>query len=164
MKWLRFPRTLGIVACLYLVGMSAAFGMLSSENYEFLHNSSKVEGTITALIPRAPVGSAREVDRRLTSTAPTVRYVVAGKTYEHTAAHGRFHQPRKIGDSITVLYDPADPAVARIRGEGRVLIPVITGVFALAAILVAFILIKTRHLRLEQDQLRLRLEQDQPRL
>ena len=37
MKWLRFPRTLGIAVCLYLVGMSVVFGLLSSQNYRFMH-------------------------------------------------------------------------------------------------------------------------------
>ena len=41
---------------------------------------------------------------------------------------------------------PADPAVARIRGEGKVLVPVITSGFVLSALVVALILFRTRNL------------------
>ena len=123
MKWLRFPRTLGIVVCLYLVGMSVVFGLLSSQNYRFIHSARTVPGTVIALVARAPIGSTRDpqLDARMVSRAPTVRYVVNGATYEYTAAHGRYRQPLRVGETVTVLYDPDDPAVARIRGEGRVL-------------------------------------------
>ena len=148
MKWLRFPRTLGIVVCLYLIGMSVIFGMLSTQNYRFVHSAQKVSGTVTALVPRAPIGSTREPasDARMVSRAPTVRYEVGGKWYEYTAAHGRYRQRLQIGETVTVLYDPKDPAVARIRGEGQVLIPVITSGFVASAVLVAAILFKTRNL------------------
>ncbi len=146
MKWLRFPRILGIVVCLYLIGMSMIFGVLSSQNYRFVHGASKTTGTIVAMVPRAPVGSARGPNSRTASTAPTVRYVVNGTSYDYTAAHGRFRQRLKVGDSVTVLYDPAKPSVARIRGEGKILIPVITSSFVLSAVLVAVILFKTRKL------------------
>jgi len=148
MKWLRFPRTLGIVVCLYLIGMSVIFGMLSGQNYRFVHHAQKVSGTVTALVPRAPIGSTREPtsDARMVSKAPTVRYEVGGASYEYTAAHGRYRQRLQIGDTVTVLYDPKDPAVARIRGEGQVLIPLITSGFVASAVLVAAILFKTRNL------------------
>ena len=145
MKWLRFPRILGIVVCLYLIGMSLIFGLLSSQNYRFVHGAQKTTGTVIALVPRSPVGSARNVDARTVSRAPTVRYEVAGKSYEYTAAHGRFRQTLKIGDPVTVLYDPAEPSVARIRGEGKVLVPVITSGFVLSALVVALILFRTRN-------------------
>lgn len=146
MKWLRFPRILGIIVCLYLIGMSLVFGMLSSQNYRFVHGAQSTTGTVTALVPRSPIGSARDPDARTVSRAPTVRYEVAGKTYEYTAAHGRFRQRLQIGNSVTVLYDPTNPAVARIQGEGKVLVPVITSGFVLSALVVALILLRTRNL------------------
>ena len=146
MKWLRFPRILGIIVCLYLIGMSLIFGMLSSQNYRFVNGAQRTTGTVIALVPRSPIGSARDPDARTASRAPTVRYEVAGKSYEYTAAHGRFRQPLKVGESVTVLYNPADPSVARIRGEGKVLVPVITSGFVLSALVVALILLRTRRL------------------
>ena len=148
MKWLRFPRTLGIVVCLYLVGMSVVFALLSSQNYRFIHSARTVPGTVIALVARAPIGSTRDpqLDARMVSRAPTVRYVVNGTPYEYTAAHGRYRQPLRVGDTVTVLYDPDHPAVARIRGEGRVLVPGITAGFVASAVLVAVILFRTRNL------------------
>ena len=55
-----------------------------------------------------------------------------------------YRQRLKIGDSVTVLYDPANPAVARMQGEGKVLVPVITAGFVLSALVVALILLRTR--------------------
>jgi hypothetical protein len=147
-KWLRFPRILGIVVCLYLVGMSVVFGVLSQENYEFVHSASQTEGTVIALVPRAPIGSTREprVNGPRVSLAPTVQYVVNGRTYTYTAAHGRFRQPLRPGDTVTVLYDPQEPGIARIKGEGQLLIPVITSGFVAAAAAVAVVLFRTRKL------------------
>lgn len=148
MKWLRFPRTLGIVVCLYLVGMSVVFGLLSSQNYRFVHTAQKVNGTVIALVPRAPIGSTREptADARMISRAPTVRYEVNGAMYEYTAAHGRYRQRLQVGNTVTVLYDPTDPSVARLRGEGEVLVPVITSGFVASSVLVAIVLFRTRNL------------------
>jgi uncharacterized protein DUF3592 len=147
-KWLRFPRTLGIVVCLYLLGMSGVFGVLTSRNYRFIHDARQIPGTVIALVPRAPLGSTREprAGERRTSLAPTVQYQVNGKTYTYTAAQGHFRQRVKIGDHLTVLCDPKDPADAQLKGEGRLLVPGITASFAISALLVAFILFRTRNL------------------
>jgi hypothetical protein len=153
-KWLHFPRTLGIVVCLYLLGMAVVFGLLTSRNYRFIEHARQVSGTVMALVPRAPFGSTREPragERRMMSLAPTVQYQVNGKTYEYTAARGRFRQPVKIGDHLTVLYDPSDPADAQLRGEGRVLVPGITVGFAASAVLVAFVLFRTRNYETEHS-------------
>ncbi len=148
MRWLRFPRTLGIVVCLYLLGIAAVFGMLTQQSSHFARNAASTEGTVIALVARAPIGSTRTqpANARTVSQAPQVSYVVDGKTYEYTAAHGRYHQRLKVGDHVRVLYDPADPASARIKGEGKVLVPGITASFGLAALLVAVILFRTRRL------------------
>ncbi len=117
-KWLRFPRVLGVVVCLNLVGMSVVFGVLSRQNYQFVHTAAQTEGTVVVLVPRAPIGSTREprANARRPSLAPTVRYVANGQTYTYTAAHGKFRQTLQPGDTVTVLYNPADPAVARLKG------------------------------------------------
>ena len=110
------------------------------------HNYGPHRAGLPPLVPRSPIGSARDPDARTVSRAPTVRYEVAGTSYEYTAAHGRFRQTLRIGDPVTVLYDPAHPSVARIRGEGKVLVPVITSGFVLSALLVALVLLRTRRL------------------
>jgi hypothetical protein len=43
-----------------------------------------------------------------------------------------------------VLYDPRHPQQARLRGEGRVMIPLVTAGFTAAALLLAVVLVKTR--------------------
>jgi hypothetical protein len=50
-----------------------------------------------------------------------------------------------------VLYDPGDPADAQLRGEGRVLVPGITVGFAASAVLVAFVLFRTRNYEMEHS-------------
>jgi hypothetical protein len=152
-KWLRFPRTLGILVCLYLIGMSVVFGVLTSRNYRFVHDARQVSGTVIALVPRAPLGSTREprAGERMMSLAPTVRYEVNGHTYEYTAGRGRFRQLVRIGDHLTVLYDPKDPADAQLRGEGRLLVPGITAGFAASALLVALVLFRTRNLGIDSS-------------
>jgi hypothetical protein len=146
-KWLRFPRVLGIVVCLYLVGLAVLFASLGRQAAQFNHNAASTTGTVVALVPRAPAGSTREpVNARHPTLAPTVHYEVGGRGYDYTAAHGRYRQPVRVGDTLTVLYDPADPSVARLRGEGRVLVPGLAGGFLVAAAAVALVLVKTRHL------------------
>ena len=103
---------------------------------------------------RAPAGSTREptAGSRTVSQAPKVSYVVNGTTYSYTAAHGRYHQRLKVGDRVQVLYDLSDPSVARLRGEGSVLVPGITAAFGLAAVLVALVLIRTRKVGVNSGQ------------
>ncbi|MCW2811633.1 MAG: hypothetical protein JWP61_2091 [Friedmanniella sp.] len=147
MSWLRFPRVLGIIVCLYLVAMSVLFGLFSNQNYRFVNHAAETRGTVVELVARAPVGSTRGPrydDGQSVSLAPKVRYEVAATTYEYVAAHGRFHQPLRVGDTVTVLYDPAVPSLARLKGEGSVLVPLITTGFVAAAVLVAAILFRTR--------------------
>ncbi len=146
MRWLRFPRVLGIVVCLYLIGMAAVFGGLSMEGREFVHNAASTTGTVTALVVRPPAGSARATDRRMISRAPTVHYEVGGRGYDYTAAHGRYRPRVSVGQTVTVLYNPDDPAQARLRGEGQVLVPGIAVGFLASAVVVGIVLIRTRRL------------------
>ena len=148
MRWLRFPRILGIVVCLYLIGMSLIFGNLSTQSYRFVRGAQATTGTVIALLPTPTAGSSRTpVNRpgRLVPTAPRVRYTVAGKSYEYVAAHGHYRQPLHVGDTVSVLYDPSNPARARLRGEGNVLVPLITSGFATCAVGVAVVLFLTRN-------------------
>lgn len=138
---------LGIVVCLYLLGMAVVFGLFSQQSVEFVRHAARTDGTVVALVARAPAGSTREPtagSRAVVPQAPKVSYAVDGHSYTYIAAHGRYHQRLRIGDQVQVLYDPADPDQARLKGEGTVLVPGITATFALAAVLVAMILFRTR--------------------
>ncbi len=154
MKWLRFPRVLGVVVCLYLLAMAALFGFLSTQSLRFVHNATATQGTVVGLEVKRTAGSQRRPDLHSPNppTAPKVTYVVAGKTYTYVAAHGRRRQPLAVGDHVTVLYDPSNPARARLRGEGRILVPLITSGFATAAVGVGVIVFLTRNSHPSQTQ------------
>lgn len=147
MKWLRFPRILGVAVCVYLLGMAVLFGFLSTASFRFVNNATASEGTVVSLVVKAPAGSQRDPNLRSRNVplAPKVTYVVDGKTYSYVAAHGRYHQRLAVGDKVTVLYDPSNPGQARLQGEGRVLIPLITSGFATAAVGLGVLLLLTRN-------------------
>lgn len=148
MTWFRFPRVLGIVVCVYLVGLAVVFSMFALQSSRFVHDAGSTEGTVVALVAKEPVGSNRSspANTRTVSLAPRVSYVVSGRTYEYTASRTRLHRQLKVGDKVQVQYDPVDPARARIKGEGRVIIPGIAVGFALAALLIVVVLVRTREL------------------
>lgn len=134
---------------LYLVAMAVVFALLSEQNADFNRTASRTEGTVVALVARAPLGSTRESrpDARAPSLAPKVTYVVDGQTYTYVAAHGRYRQRLQVGDKVTVMYASDDPASARLRGEGQDLGPVISIGFGLAAVLVVLVLVRLRRRR-----------------
>ena len=151
MDRLRFPRTLALIAMLYLLAMAAVFALLAGQEAAFVRNAHQTPGTVVALVPRAPLGSTRE-SRSNPSLAPRVRYTVDGKTYDYTAAHGRSRQRLRVGDTVTVLYPTGDPGTARLRGEGRHVGPMLAGSFALGAAVVALSLVWTRLWRRRRSQ------------
>lgn len=142
----RFPRTIGVLAAVYLAAMSVVFGLLSAQNMDFVRTASRTDGTVVALVVRAALGSARESqpDARTPSLAPKVSYEVGGRTYVYVAAHGRYRQRLQVGDRVTVLYDPSDPATARLQGEGQDSGPVVSIGFGLAAALLVVVLVRPR--------------------
>lgn len=133
--------------CLYLLGMAGLFGFLSTQSFRFVSNATATQGTVVGLEVKRTAGSQREPDLRSRTLpmAPKVAYVVAGKTFTYVAAHGRYRQPLAVGDRVTVLYDPSNPIRARLRGEGRILVPLITSGFTTAAVGVGVILFLTRN-------------------
>lgn len=145
MTWLRFPRTLALIAICYLLAMAVVFTLLAAQGSAYARHAQQTPGTVVALVPRAPLGSSRDPrSDRTASLAPRVRYSVGGKTYDYTAAHGRYRQRLQVGDIVTVLYAPADPGRARLRGEGQRLGPLLAGGFGLGALAVALVLVRTR--------------------
>lgn len=147
MRWFRFPRVLGLIVVFYLAGMAVLFGLLTEKSVDFLDTAATTPGTVIALVPKAPAGSrAQPPNSRMVSLAPKVSYLVDGTSYEYTAAHGRFRQHLRVGDTVQVLYVRSDPSVARLKGEGRLMVPAIAAGFALATVVVAAILVRTRNL------------------
>lgn len=148
MTWLRFPRVLGLLIAVYLLAMGLLFVNFSARNAAFVRGAATTSGTVVALVPRAAAGSTREPSPTVRSMplAPTVRYTVAGHTYTYTAAHGRYRQRLRVGDTVAVRYLPADPGQARLEGEDRVLIPLLGIAFGLAALGVLVLLLLTRRL------------------
>ncbi|SEP84244.1 DUF3592 domain-containing protein [Microlunatus flavus] len=142
----RFPQTIGVVAAVYLAAMAVVFALLSAQNADFVRTAGRTDGTVVALVARAPLGSTREsrVDARVPSLAPKVTYVVDGRTYDYVAAHGRYRQRLQVGDTVTVLYAPGDPASARLRGEGQDSGPFLSVGFGAAAVLLGAVLLKLR--------------------
>lgn len=146
MTWLRFPRVLGLIVCLYLLGIAVIFGFLSIQSSRFVHDAATTQGTVVELVNRPSAGSTRSPGPRTRNppTAPKVSYTVAGTTYTYTPQHGRYRQALKVGETVTVQYDQSDPAVARLRGEGRVMLPLLTSGFVTAALGVGALLFITR--------------------
>ena len=145
----RFPRLLGAVAIGYLLAMAVVFALLSMQGSTFAREARETPGTVVALVARAPLGSNREPaeDVRSPSLAPKVTYRVGGRSYTYTAAHGRYRQRLRIGDTVTVLYAPDDPSRARLRDEGQAVGPLVSVGFGLGAVVVALVLLRTRHRR-----------------
>jgi len=135
-----------VLAAVYLVAMSVVFALLSAQNMDFVRTASRTEGTVVALVARAPLGSTRDTppDARTPSLAPKVSYEVGGRTYLYVAAHGRYRQRQQVGDRVTVLYDPADPATARLRGEGQDSGPLLSIGFGVAAVLLVLVIVRPR--------------------
>lgn len=142
----RFPRTVGVVAAVYLAAMAVVFALLSAQDAEFARTADRAQGTVVALVARAPLGSTRDAqpEARSPSLAPKVSYVVDGRTYLYVAAHGRYRQRLQVGDTVTVLYAPSDPTSARLRGEGMDLGPVYCAGFGVAALLLVLVLVRFR--------------------
>jgi hypothetical protein len=145
----RFPQTVGVLAAVYLAAMAVVFALLSTQNMDFVRTASRTDGTVVALVARAPLGSTRDAqpDARTPSLAPKVSYAVGGRTYTYVAAHGRYRQRLQVGDRVTVLYAPSDPATARLRGEGQDSGPLLSVGFGLAAVLLALVLLRLRRRR-----------------
>ena len=135
-----------MLAAVYLAAMSVVFALLSAQNADFVRTASRTQGTVVALVARAPVGSTRDAqpDARTPSLAPKVSYVVDGQTYVYVAAHGRYRQRLQVGDKVTVLYAPSDPTTARLRGEGQGSGPAVSAGFGLAAVLLVLLLVRLR--------------------
>lgn len=73
-----------------------------------------------------------------------VDYVVDGVRYEH-AKYGAYSSSMNIGDTVTVLYDPADPT--HIEAEGSEIVPYIIVAAGAIAVLLSVVFFFRRVLR-----------------
>ena len=79
------------------------------------------------------------------SISPVVEYNVDGNKYEFI---GKFYSTNmKIGQSITVMYNPNNPSVASIK-NGVIFAPIITGILAIILLIpvIVYYIIKSRGL------------------
>lgn len=159
-----FPRAVAVVAVVYLLGMGVVFALLSAQSVDFSRTASRTQGTVVALVARAPLGSAQDAreNARTPSLAPKVSYVVGGRTYEYVAAHGRYRQRLQVGDRVTVMYASDDPTTARLRGEGQDLAPLLSAGFGVVALLVVLLLVRFRRRRGSMRHGRGRARVDRP--
>jgi len=110
------PRSLFLGALFLLLAGSvllAIAAFLTWRTYGYIDRSQTASGTITALVP---VHSTESDDNSENVTyAPVFTFkTVEGRTVSVTS-HSSSNPPGfDPGDSVTVLYDPADPAQAQI--------------------------------------------------
>lgn len=66
------------------------------------------------------------------TAAPVVRYDVDGKAYEFTSSMSSKPPAYKVGEQVTVLYDPAEPSEGRLDGfMDLYMFPLIFGILGL---------------------------------
>lgn len=148
MKWFRFPRLIGVVVAVYMVAITILFARLSMDNHTFRGDAASTQGTVVALVPKTFTGSPRGLRRHDgVPLAPVISFTADGMSYRYTPSQGSYKQRIAIGDRVTILYNPQNPGdTAQVKGEGRVLLPVITVGFGLISIGLVVMLIRTRRL------------------
>jgi hypothetical protein len=105
----------GIAAVGFLIVVIGA-AMLASR-FRFRRRADTTQGTITAL--RAVATGGSELGTGLVYR-PTVRFTTAdGETVEVESRTGTNPAPGKVGEAVTVRYDPADPRRFSITSTSR---------------------------------------------
>ncbi len=137
----------GVLVCLYLIGIGVAFTVLAQDRDRFSDSAVSTQGTVIRMEPVPYVGSARDPATKGTrpAYAPVISYPVGKKKYEYQPSHGTYRPRWHVGQQVTIIYDPSDPEItARIRGEGKFLLPVIAGGFYTCALIMGLVLFATR--------------------
>jgi hypothetical protein len=97
------PRSIGwVFAGLGIVGLVVGLGLLAWSLVFYL-GAERVEGTVQALAP----GNKG-------TRAPVVGYEVAGRAYTYRSSYYSSPPAYRVGDKVTLLYLPDDPASCRI--------------------------------------------------
>jgi hypothetical protein len=87
------------------------------EHRRFLHTAVRVPGTVTAL--RTEYSSSSSSSTRSVVYRPVLRFTtVDGRIVETASPFAANPAPARVGASLPVLYDPADPTKARQAGAG----------------------------------------------
>lgn len=146
MKWLRFPRVLGIIACVFFLLVAAALVGAKWGDHRWAKDAGRTEGTVTQLVPRPFLGSQREPRGSQVPVAPEVSYTVDGVSHTYTPAHGQTRRRYQVGGTVTVLYDRSDPTLARLANEGRYGLVGLAAIFVLLSASSAALLIATRRI------------------
>lgn len=93
---------IGIGSIFLIIGivLAIASGISISEEMDFKNNADTTEAVITDIVRyHSKNGSKRR---------PVIKYTVNGREYQQTLSE--YHSGMSVGDSITVYYDPNDPA------------------------------------------------------
>jgi len=121
-----------ILGPLFLLGASA----WAVRNAIILHRDVSVAGTVTDVFPTSP-GSQPFYKTTFTFTATD------GKSHTVTPSLNESPAPYKIGDSVSVVYNPADPNDASISSAKEMWrIPIHFGVAGMIALLLGLFLWK----------------------
>lgn len=88
------------------------------EHRRFLHTAVRVPGTVTALRTEHSSSSSSSGTRSVVYR-PVLRFTtVDGRIVETASPFASNPAPARVGASLPVLYDPADPTKARQAGAG----------------------------------------------
>ncbi len=107
--------------------IAAVFGLLVAavalyfflQDHVFAASAARAEGVVEGFITEKVTRytesfTGSDPAGTQTRSVPDVRFEVEGTRYD---VKGRFEHPYRIGDTVTVLYPPGDPARGRIAGE-----------------------------------------------
>jgi hypothetical protein len=114
---------------LLLLGLALAFAYPS---WQLLRHAERASGTVVGL----PGSSSSSDTGRI-----VVEYAVGDDIYTITSSVASSPPDLRMGEGVTVLYDPADPADGTMEGFVELwLVPMLLGIFALAALFVLGVL------------------------
>ena len=110
---------------LLLLGLALAFAYPS---WQLVRHAERTGGTVVGL----PGGSSSSSSRRI-----EVEYAVGDDIYTITSSVASSPPAMQMGEKVTVLYDPADPADGTIEGFLELwFVPMMFGIFVLADLFV----------------------------
>lgn len=121
-RWGRFVLVLGLLAMLLA-------GAVATQRIAFLLRTKSAPGTVVELVRS---GSGRISQPGGEALAPRVRFVVDAVEHEFVSPFGSFSPAFAVGQSVRVLFDPADPGRAEVDARGQLWGPVmVSGVLGL---------------------------------
>ena len=123
-------KNLLVVAIIILSGLalSGIAGWLYFQQANLERNGLSTEGIV--------IGLAESSDSEGTTYAPIVRFrTQGGRSFEFQSNHSSYPPAYEIGQKVTVLYPPEQPAQAVVKGEGNLLI-IIFGLVGMGELLI----------------------------